>query len=53
LHKSLVYFAAREAMGNSTAEGGRALNRRLSDVVFRALLADAPGTVAAYIERAA
>jgi transposase len=51
--EAMAFLKRREAMGNSAAEGRRALKRRLSDVVFRALLADAPGATAADIKRAA
>jgi transposase len=51
--EAMAFLKRREAMGNSTAEGRRALKRRLSDVVFRALLLDASGTADAYVERAA
>jgi transposase len=51
--EAVVFMKRREAMGNSTAEGRRALKRRLSDVVFRALLVDADATATTYIEQAA
>ena len=50
--EAMAFLKRRETMGNTTAEGRRALKRRLSDVVFRALLADAPGTADAYVEQA-
>ena len=40
------YLERRMGMGNTKTEGIRALKRKLSDVVYRALLADAE-TVAA------
>ena len=38
------YLARRRAGGDTPAEAIRALKRRLSDVVYRALLADATST---------
>ena len=37
-----TYLERREARGNTTTEARRALKRRLSDVVYRSLLTDAP-----------
>lgn len=48
-----TYIERRLAMNNSKAEALRALKRRLSDVVFRALLADAEPTSAACLAHAA
>jgi transposase len=39
---AIVYFERRIANGNTKPEALRALKRKLSDVVYRALLADAP-----------
>jgi transposase len=48
-----AYLERRIAMGNTKTEALRALKRKLSDVVFRALLADADDTSMAALERAA
>ncbi len=47
------YLERRMALGNTKAEALRALKRKLSDVVYRALLVDAMPTVAAPAEEAA
>jgi transposase len=47
------YLDRRRAAGNTTAEALRALKRRLSDVVFRALLADVSAVVTSAEEVAA
>lgn len=47
------YLARRRAAGDSTKEAIRCLKRRLSDVVYRALLADAPGSIDRAAELAA
>jgi ribosomal protein S4 len=47
------HLARRIAMGNTKTEALRALKRRLSDVVFRALLADAEGAASVDEVRAA
>ena len=39
--EAMAYLERREAAGNTRTEAIRALKRRLSDVVFRALVADA------------
>jgi ribosomal protein S4 len=48
-----AYLERRMAMGNTKTEALRALKRRLSDVVYRALLADAETAAPAATERAA
>jgi transposase len=48
-----VFLARRREMGNTGPEARRALKRRLSDVVFRALLLDAAGTQTVALELAA
>jgi transposase len=48
-----VYLERRIAMGNTKTEALRALKRRLSDVVYRTLIADAPSTQAARFGEAA
>jgi transposase len=40
--QAAAYVKRREAMGNTATEARRALKRRLSDVVYRTLLLDAP-----------
>lgn len=48
-----AYLDRRAAMGNSAAEARRALKRHLSDIVYRALLADAePVTTGCFAEAA-
>ena len=47
------YLERRMAMGNTKTEALRALKRRLSDVVYRAMLADAETAAPAVVERAA
>ena len=48
-----VYLERRMANGNTKTEALRALKRKLSDVIYRALLADATATVAACVSEAA
>jgi transposase len=48
-----AYLERRMAMGNTKTEAIRALKRQLSDVVFRALLADAEMLAPVDVERAA
>jgi transposase len=48
-----AYLERRIAMGNTKTEALRSLKRKLSDVVFRALLADADTTPMAALEQAA
>jgi transposase len=48
-----AYLERRLAMGNTKTEALRALKRRLSDVVYRALLADAGAVAPVVAERAA
>ena len=48
-----AYLERRMGMGNTKTEAIRALKRKLSDVVFRALLADADTTSSAALEQAA
>jgi transposase len=48
-----AYLERRIAMGNTKTEALRALKRRLSDVVYRALLADADTAAPAVAEQAA
>jgi len=48
-----AYLERRIAMGNTKTEAIRALKRKLSDVVFRALVADADTTARAALEQAA
>jgi len=48
-----TYLERRMALGNTKAEARRALKRKLSDVVYRALLVDAASAVAAPAEEAA
>lgn len=48
-----TYLERRRALGNTSTEALRALKRRLSDVVFRALLADATTTPATCLTQAA
>jgi transposase len=48
-----VYLERRIAMGNTKTEALRALKRRLSDVVYRTLIADASSTQAARFGEAA
>lgn len=48
-----AYLAKRHANGNTKTEAVRALKRRLSDVVYRALLADAQPTAASRLAQAA
>jgi transposase len=48
-----VYLERRMAMGNTKTEALRALKRKLSDVVYRALLTDANATAKAALEQAA
>jgi transposase len=48
-----AYIERRRAMNNTKSEALRALKRRLSDVVFRALIADAEPTTAACFAQAA
>jgi len=51
---AIAYLARREANGNTKTEARRALKRRLSDIVYRALLADAqPATPATCLASAA
>jgi transposase len=50
--EAVAYLARRQDAGNSRTEALRALKRRLSDVVYRALLADAMPTVACVDEAA-
>ncbi len=47
------YIERRRALGNTSTEALRALKRRLSDIVFRALCQDAQTTAAPQIARAA
>ena len=47
------YLERRRAMGNTTSEALRALKRKLSDVVYRALLQDTQTTAATCIAQAA
>ena len=47
------YLEHRRQMGNSNTEALRALKRRLSDIVYRALLQDAQPTAATCIAHAA
>jgi transposase len=47
-----TYLARRAELGNTPTEARRALKRRLSDIVYRALLADAPATAACLDEAA-
>jgi transposase len=48
-----VYLERRIGMGNTKMEALRALKRQLSDVVYRALMADAVSTQAACFGEAA
>ena len=48
-----AYLERRMGMGNTKTEAIRAFKRKLSDVVFRALLADADTTSSAALEQAA
>jgi transposase len=48
-----AYLERRSALGNTKTEALRALKRRLSNVVYRALLADAPATTSACLDEAA
>jgi transposase len=48
-----AYLEGRIAMGNTKTEALRALKRKLSDVVFRALVADSETTAMAALEQAA
>ena len=48
-----AYLARRIAMGNTKTEAIRALKRKLSDVVYRRLLADAEVTAVASLGEAA
>lgn len=53
LAEAQTYLERRMAMGNTKKEALRALKRKLSDVVYRALLVDAAPTTAAVDEEAA
>jgi transposase len=48
-----AYLARRASLGNTPTQARRALKRRLSDTVYRALLADAPNTTNAHLDKAA
>jgi transposase len=48
-----AYLARRRDLGNTSTEALRALKRRLSDIVFRALLADTEPTSASCLAQAA
>jgi transposase len=50
---AIAYLARRRENGDTSTEALRALKRRLSDVVYRALLADAEPTTPACLEQAA
>lgn len=50
---AIAYLERRTAMGNTKTEARRALKRRLSDIVYRALLADAEPAVASTLAEAA
>lgn len=50
---AIAYLERRRALGNTNTEALRALKRRLSDVVYRALLADAQPAAATCIAAAA
>ncbi len=52
-HDAKSYLARRMTMGNTKTEALRALKRKLSDVVYRALLADAAPGFAASLGEAA
>lgn len=52
-HAAKTYLERRLAMGNSKTEAIRALKRKLSDVVYRALVVDAGTTDVAALEQAA
>jgi transposase len=49
---AIAYLKRRREAGNTKSEALRALKRRLSDVVYRALLADAPATTTCLDEAA-
>jgi transposase len=53
LDDAKIYLERRRAMGNTKSEALRALKRRLSDVVYRALLTDAQSSTAAQLADAA
>ncbi len=48
-----AYLTRRSELGNTPTEARRALKRRLSDIVYRALLADSPATTTACLDEAA
>jgi hypothetical protein len=48
-----AYLERRRTMGNTNTEALRALKRRLSDIVYRALLADATADSTAQLGEAA
>jgi transposase len=50
---AIVYLERRAAMRNTPTEARRALKRRLSDIVYRALLVDAQAQPAACLDEAA
>lgn len=50
---AIAYLERRTTMGNTKTEAIRALKRRLSDIVYRALLADAQPAAAACLDEAA
>ena len=49
---AIAYLARRSQQGNTPTEARRALKRRLSDIVYRALLADSPAAQACIDEAA-
>ncbi|HVF14242.1 MAG TPA: IS110 family transposase [Acidimicrobiales bacterium] len=49
---AITYLARRSQLGNTPTEARRALKRRLSDIVYRALVADAPANPACVDEAA-
>lgn len=51
--EAVAYIERRRALGNTPAEARRALKRRLSDIVYRALLADAATEGTACVSEAA
>jgi transposase len=51
--EAIAYLKRRSDLGDTPTEGRRALKRRLSDVVYRALLADAPAAAPACLGEAA
>lgn len=50
---AIEYLQRRSALGNTATEARRALKRRLSDVVYRALLVDAEPVAAGLLDEAA